>query len=456
MLFHLKLAAVVLFAGILVTIVTCHVDGINGPGFFPWPWRAVPAAAVYPWLALASLPIFAAQWVTRQRGRAWPALVLLMAGCFAMKIASVAFRHDVTTESSPSLSLISIIVKDHDSTSYYTDALSLSNTPLRTWIALYPQIMAQLNLHTQTKPPGPVIYWFALIKWMGNASDAAMIGGLLLGAIATLSIPATYLFLRLALHGDEQAAFCGASYLAVSPGFVLFFPMFDPTYILLSTAIIGLWYAGLQHGRKRAGVMLGAVLALTCVITFNVLVIGLFMVALVFVVAPERPLRRRLRTATTQAILALATAVALLLILRAVIYYDPVATFTAAWHNQHELLRRHAEDRPYPQTIPWDLLDFALGSGWISILLTAFYFFSTETVPVRRRLAILAIAQLVVVALTGLLQTETARVWNFMLPLLMIPVGVELANWRPRDRVIVLAAVVLVTAAICQNIKFLY
>ena len=63
---------------------------------------------------------------------------------------------------------------------------------------------------------------------------------------------------------------------------------------------------------------------------------------------------------------------------------------------------------------------------------------------------------LVLVAVTGLLQLETARVWNFMLPLLMIPVGLELGSWTNWQRIAVYATLCLATAAIAQNVKFIY
>ena len=63
---------------------------------------------------------------------------------------------------------------------------------------------------------------------------------------------------------------------------------------------------------------------------------------------------------------------------------------------------------------------------------------------------------LLAVAVLGLLQLETARVWSFMLPLAMLPIGLELATWPPRARAVPYAAMVLMTAAVCQNIKFIY
>jgi len=55
------------------------------------------------------------------------------------------------------------------------------------------------------------------------------------------------------------------------------------------------------------------------------------------------------------------------------------------------------------------------------------------------------------VALTGLIQAETARVWIFLLPLLMIPAGLELSRWPPRLRAVAHVAMIAVTIALYAN-----
>lgn len=66
-----------------------------------------------------------------------------------------------------------------------------------------------------------------------------------------------------------------------------------------------------------------------------------------------------------------------------------------------------------------------------------------------------SVSQFVVIALIGLLQTESARIWIFMYPMLMLPVGLELAMWRPWQRLAVYAALLLLTVAMCQSMQFI-
>jgi hypothetical protein len=243
---------------------------------------------------------------------------------------------------------------------------------------------------------------------------------------------------------------------------VLFVPYCDPAYTLLSCALIGLWYAALRDDRTHDAVLLGVTVAATCLITFNVLVIGLFMVAMIFVTDDES-VRLRLVRACKHAAITLATAVAGFLLLWILLRHDPIATFRMAWINQHELLRQHADHRPWPQSIPFDLTDFAFGSGWIAVLLVAFLVIDRSSLRPQPRQAVspivlvwLAVAQLVAVAILGLLQTETARVWNFMLPLLMVGVGMELSRWPRWSRAVAYGCLLLIAAGVCQNVKLIY
>src|SRR4029079_11807558 len=91
--------------------------------------------------------------------------------------------------------------------------------------------------------------------------------------------------------------------------------------------------------------------------------------------------------------------------------------------------------RPYPIHVVFDVLDFALASGWISFVLVAFFLLGDSRVAASsRHVAFLALGQILVTAVLGIVPGETARTWTLMLPLLMIPVGLELARWSSGSR----------------------
>ena len=158
--------------------------------------------------------------------------------------------------------------------------------------------------------------------------------------------------------------------------------------------------------------------------------------------------------------------------------FDPVETFRQSLANQAVLAARL--DRPYPQSIFFDLTDFALGSGWISVILTFFFLWrktvgtnagddaetgaeSGESRPMSGSrhdpslaMSLLFLFQILTVAVSGLLRTETARVWIFLLPLLMFPIGNELAGWRFFPRLAVYFCLWFLMSSVLQNMSLIY
>ena len=136
--------------------------------------------------------------------------------------------------------------------------------------------------------------------------------------------------------------------------------------------------------------------------------------------------------------------------------FDPLATFASALQNQERLAA--AWQRPYPQTIVFDLTDFAMGTGWISFLLAGLFLARHRSSPLQShelRMAICCVGQILFVGVAGLIPTETARVWIFLMPLLMFPVGEELVRWSNKTRATVFGCMWLLLAAIHQNLVFL-
>ncbi len=150
-------------------------------------------------------------------------------------------------------------------------------------------------------------------------------------------------------------------------------------------------------------------------------------------------------------------------VLWAVTAFNPIATFRECLHQVDVLWAWLVKDfaappRHIPGTIPADLYDFALGSGWISYLLATFCFksaFVRGTSEPRLKIALLCVGQILFVAFAGLIQGETARLWIFMLPMLMVPVGMELENWGIGARIAVYSMLLILTVAVGQSMTFL-
>lgn len=453
-----KAWVVITSAAVLAALVIAHAPGMNGPWYWTWTWRRLEPRRLYPLMLLGLLPFIAAQVVATRatfgdRRKMAMAVGLLMLATLTLEFAASAaqdkpmgFSHAIRAVESPMV------------TSYFSDAAELVSGPgrLRQWLQVWPQLMPQMYLHSQEKPPGPVLYHVLFIRLLGVSDRAALVAGLVIGLLATLSVLAAYWFLGLLAPRD--AAFFGASFVALCPGLVLFFPMFDQVYPALACALLGTWVRAMRHNRMRDAILFGLVLALITFCAYNLLVLGAFIVGYTAILALAQPKRTFVR-ATRQATVAILVLLVVHVLLFATLRYDPVGTFNAALQNQKHLLAQW--NRSYPQTIPFDLLDFLLGAGWVGGLLAILYFIQREQ-SLRNEsnesltaLAAIAVGQIVLVALSGLLQTETARVWAFMLPLLAMPVGLELARWTIWARYAAFAALFVLTVVIAQNMTFL-
>jgi hypothetical protein len=69
-----------------------------------------------------------------------------------------------------------------------------------------------------------------------------------------------------------------------------------------------------------------------------------------------------------------------------------------------------------------------------------------------QRLAFLALFQIVAFAGGAFLPAESSRLWLILMPLLAVPIGLELARWSYGARVTVYACELLLMTVICQNI----
>ena len=259
-----------------------------------------------------------------------------------------------------------------------------------------------------------------------------------------------------ASNSAKPAAFYGASFLGLCPGFIAFAPKLDQLHPILACALCGCWIKALQEKRFAYSLAFGVLLMIVCFVSYNLLVLGVFLLLYSVIWLTNNPAvnGRRLVIYT---IAALAIVSAAYFSLWAAIGFDPIATFRTAIATQAKLALIF--DRPYPQSVVFDLTDFALGTGWISFLLMAFYLvrrFTAEAIRTPEwQFSLIALIQFVTVAVTGLLAAETARVWLFMAPLLMIPVGAELSRWSLSARLTAFACLASLTAVIIQNMTFI-
>lgn len=443
----LKLIIVAAIGLTWAALVSLHVDGANGPPYWRWHWQRLPFLPLYGLMALGAAPIIGAM-IAFDRGAISKrvALMAFAASNFALQLLGGSvfpggLRSRITE------------IVDHPSfTSYYTAAKGLTEgvtaQPFHDWIRSFPELMTTFPLHALTKPPGPVLYYWGWIEAVGPDFPVRGVAGCFLGLLGALSIPLTYLVIR-ELVGDSKAAVTGASLLALCPSLIIFLPQFDQAYMMVTCGLVVLLARTLRGQSIVNPIFFGALLSLGMFFTYSFAVLGVFLLGLT--ILELRSNRTATRTAAVGAGVALGTIVSIYTFLYLAWGFRPFDTFASALANQARLLPGLM--RPYPSTIPWDLYDFALASGWISIpLLIAAL--ANEQIARIKWLNRIVLLQLLAVGASGLLQTETARVWMFLLPLLMIPLGTELARWRASHRLAALIILWISMVTIYQNMVF--
>ena len=469
-------------AATFAALVNFHSPWINGPWYWKWPYRdpdVVPPARWYAWMLLATLPVIAAIALeplaaAGSRVRRWATVAMLMVGAVAMKLMAVC-----VLTAQLSFFVLNLIIQDPFVTSYYTDAGRFAN--YANWLEIYPKVLEQTNLHTMSKPPGAVAFYRAFIVAQGSGANSAVTSGIVLAVMSALSIPAA-MWLAREFTGDDRVATRAAFLMALCPGYAIMPPTFDAVWPVFTCALLVLWRRTVVRNDWRYAVTFGATFALACFATYNLLVLGAFLAAWTtwtLSASPVRPdsFRKRFVSILLHVGIALATTTALYAVFWLFTRFNPIATFAAAWRNQHALLERFKSFRPYPSTVVFDLTDFALGAGWLLVPLAALGVArwaaprcwratrgasaSTSASAVTaspRELAMvvsLCIGIPLLVAVLGLLQSETARVWNFMLPLLILPAALELSRWPGWARQVVYGSMLVILLLVARHMRFM-
>lgn len=450
----LKLAGVLALTAALVVLVCLHIDPLNGPWYWEWPWRRLAVLPVSVMLGLAAVPVLiGVLFAGRTWLPMWAAILVIMLGSLAMRLASALVLSDPM-----SLDFVRRATADPLIGSYYSSAAKLA--PLDGILAIYWEFLhwnhalPHLDFHAINKPPGPVLYHLIFIRMMGDTDAAALWSGMGLGILATFSIPCTYLFTK-QLTENREASLVASAWLAICPGFVLFFPMTDPVYPIFTCLLSLAWFKALRAERWHFAAIFGLGLFAATFVNYSFLVIGVLLAGMILIVPQRDNLAGRLGCGLRQSFIAAAVCVGAYLLVWFIWSFNPLVTFFAAYKAQVDLIASSPRSQIFPWTIPWDLYDFLLGAGWIAGVVACFWFLRRSFNSMGGRLALLAAGQILITAFTGLLQAETARVWNFLLPLLLLPVGMELAGWKRWKVVVVLACVIVITIAIHMNMTFI-
>jgi len=430
--------------------IWAHRFGLNGTDYHRWLWREAPGGWRYLLFTALALPFFAAQFLTQRRTLALALITLTTAGLMGAMI--------VVQRQPPSLGEITRVIESPIHFGYFYDSKRLLEkgiSPEQT-LADYPRLCGSFSMHPRIKPPGPILLSALMIGLLGTEKNQELAIAILVGLVAVACVPAVYCFVR-EFTEDSDSALAAASFFALCPALLLMFPQFDQCYPLVTAALAIVWRRALIRNSAYLAGQFGLIYGMTLFFSYLPAVLGIFFAGYAVMLLRER--KTNVPAVARLVVVAVICFVGFYAVLWLGTGFNPIATFRACWANQAQNMRILESlgnvPRNWPATIPGDFKDFALGSGWISYLIAGMFF--VPVTAARRSvllLGVLCLGQILVVGAGGLIRCETARVWIFMLPLLMLPVGAELGRWRFGWRISVYAALLLLTIATWRSMTF--
>lgn len=424
-----------LLCGALFSLaIVAEVPHVNGPAYWAWPYRRLDFGRA---LELFAAPLlvygYLAQRWGSQRAITQSEARRLLFGLVACSLLAMGAGLYMRPKA---LSFTVTFVQHPGATGYFTDALKIDRLTdfLRDYHAL------QRAPHSVTHPPGPVLFWWLCIRLAGD-TQGVLLGTALLALGASLGSLPLYAFGK--LWTEERWLRLAPCFLWVLlPGLIANLPELDQVYPILSMLSLLSFHRALQ-GSVRASIVLGLWLFAITFTAYNLLTIGAAMLALVALRSRDwRRLGRPLGYA-------LGTCLALNALLWLTTGYDPVKTFLHALEAQKGVSLELA--RPYAPALFWALYDFLLAAGMQVLPLLALHL--RERAPERRLTALFLLA-ILVIDVSGLLPCETARIWLFLQPLILVPAGLQLARFRAAERGWVLAMQALIVMVMRCKLEF--
>jgi len=400
------------------------LNGVYSITKWQWSWQNLDPFRVGLALLLPFALIAGTLWYVERRGvpkPLWPALGLLAISNFLLQVFG-------TLADPRGLDRIKQIVASPDATGYFNDAFAIQR--LTDWLSHFHT--AALLPHSSEHPPGPIIFYYLFLKLFGP-DTGSLLGGCAVGLAGSVGVLIIYKFAGL-WNQDRKTRLTVCALYALLPGLVVFLPEFDQAYAVISMLMILFWINALD-GSKTAPFYLGSTLFVATLFAYNLLIVGAFLLYYAVYSIWRAEGRRSFVLALLRVSgFALIAFFALHGILWAGTGYRVLASFRHALANQAELLK--VIYRPYLPYIVADPYDFALGAGIVAVPL-AFFYVKRVLHRLKEResaLTLIGAATILTVDLSGLLPGETARVWLFLQPLLIVPAGIELARaawpWR--------------------------
>jgi hypothetical protein len=437
-----------LLAIVFTILAFLRVPYVNGPRYWKWHWvRHESALAVAAAFGFAALPALISL-VVRERT---PQRRDLIVGLLSLSAVALPLTAAGLHRGRSSTDWIGLVMTDASVTGFLTSAQEIVDFEHRrpdvNWVRVYDKIMPFFPLHARTKPAGLVVAHYLVFRLAGTIVTmviAVVVALVCAAALVTVAIAAFR-----AMGFESSIATDAATLLVLAPSMTLFSPLPDIAYPLLTLTAIACWWKAVMRSDLIAAAVAALVIFAASLISYPLMGIGIPLF-LMTVVRPPRSVIGPVAVAAAvffgaYAVLALTT------------HYPALAAFESALDAQKWLLSRLR--RPYPQSIPFDIIDYCLGLGWVTPALAVMGIAASRRMQmplVGRTLLIGGLLTPVAIATMGLMQAENARVWIFLMPLTALPAAIELSSWPLRPRLVACACLVMVTIALHSTMEFIF
>jgi hypothetical protein len=410
------------------------LNGLPAVTHWGWPWQDLGTlpmglALSLPFLLIAGV-LWGANRATNQM-RTGRLLAMLAVGLFCMQLFSVL-------ADPRGLERISQIVSSPDATGYFADALRIQY--VRDWMSQFHH--ANLTGHARTHPAGPILFYYAFARLFGQ-DLGAFLGGCAVGLLASLGSVVMYSFTGL-WTSDRHARLVAGAFFALLPGLTVFFPELDQIFPIFSMLIIYGFVRAVNASQTwyLYALAMGIAVFVATFFAYNLLAIGAFpLYYAIYWWWRQGRSRAATLTILRTAAAVLTISALLYLLLWATTGYNAPAALRRSLQAQEGVAERLG--RFYRISVFADLYDFLLGTGIIAAPVLWFYFRKArkefEVNPSGTALTLIALATVLTVNLSGLLRGETARVWLFLQPLVVVPVALQLARLRLSWRLAIFA-----------------
>src|SRR4051812_2304239 len=155
---------------------------MNGPYYWKWPWRRLDGLRYFSAMLAVAAPLFVAAYIYRaERLRTALCIGLVMLSMLAMQIVHIGMLRTPFN-----LDRIIFFVQSPMNTSYFEDADRSLDIPIRELLSDYPRFMPDFRMHSQEKPPGPILFFRVILQLLGPSDRTALVAGIIVGILATL------------------------------------------------------------------------------------------------------------------------------------------------------------------------------------------------------------------------------------------------------------------------------